>query len=131
VEENIRFWMKFMGTRKSGQMDGLCEQVIEEIGLTAVAGLTACSSGGSAADVPEANLSGSPVTVEEDLTDLCAQIVEQALPLEAAVALAEASGYQTRVTSTDGVPEAATMDARDDRFSFVVVGGSVTECTIG
>ncbi len=37
VEENIRFWMKFMGTRKSGQMDGLCEQVIEEIGLTAVA----------------------------------------------------------------------------------------------
>ena len=25
VEENIRFWMKFMGTRKSGQMTGLCE----------------------------------------------------------------------------------------------------------
>lgn len=37
VEENIRFWMKFMGTRKSGQMTGLCEQVIEEIGLTPVA----------------------------------------------------------------------------------------------
>ena len=37
VEENIRFWMKFMGTRKSGQMAGLCEQVIEEIGLTPVA----------------------------------------------------------------------------------------------
>jgi heme exporter protein A len=36
VEENIRFWMKFMGTRKSDQMDGLCEQVIEEIGLTPV-----------------------------------------------------------------------------------------------
>jgi len=37
VEENIRFWMKFMGTRKAGRMNGLCEQVIEEIGLTAVA----------------------------------------------------------------------------------------------
>ena len=37
VKENIRFWMKFMGTRKAGQMDGLCEQVIEEIGLTPVA----------------------------------------------------------------------------------------------
>lgn len=37
VEENIRFWMKFMGTRKAGQMDGLCERVIEEIGLTPVA----------------------------------------------------------------------------------------------
>jgi heme exporter protein A len=37
VEENILFWMKFMGTRKAGQMTGLCEQVIEEIGLTPVA----------------------------------------------------------------------------------------------
>lgn len=37
VKENIRFWMKFMGTRKSGQSTGLCEQVIAEIGLTPVA----------------------------------------------------------------------------------------------
>ena len=37
VEENILFWMKFMGTRKAGQMTGLCKQVIEEIGLTPVA----------------------------------------------------------------------------------------------
>ncbi len=37
VEENIRFWMKFMGTRKSDLGDELCEQVIEEIGLTPVA----------------------------------------------------------------------------------------------
>jgi len=37
VEENIRFWMSFMGTRKSNQGPGLCRQVIEEIGLTPVA----------------------------------------------------------------------------------------------
>jgi heme exporter protein A len=37
VEENIRFWMKFMGTRKTDLGDELCEQVIEEIGLTPVA----------------------------------------------------------------------------------------------
>jgi heme exporter protein A len=37
VEENIRFWMKFMGTRKSVTGSKLCQQVIEEIGLTAVA----------------------------------------------------------------------------------------------
>ena len=37
VEENIRFWMKFMGTRKAGQMAGLLEEAIEEIGLTPVA----------------------------------------------------------------------------------------------
>ena len=37
VEENIRFWMKFMGTRKSDTGSELCQQVVEEIGLTAVA----------------------------------------------------------------------------------------------
>ncbi len=37
VEENIRFWMRFMGTRKSNVGSGLCQQVIEEIGLTPVA----------------------------------------------------------------------------------------------
>ena len=37
VEENIRFWMRFMGTRKSDTGAAYCKQVIEEIGLTAVA----------------------------------------------------------------------------------------------
>ena len=37
VEENIRFWMRFMGTRKSNPGNGLCQQVIKEIGLTPVA----------------------------------------------------------------------------------------------
>lgn len=37
VEENIRFWMRFMGTRKTDLGPGLCKQVIEEIGLTPVA----------------------------------------------------------------------------------------------
>ena len=37
VEENIRFWMKFMGTRKSELESEFCEQVIKEIGLTPVA----------------------------------------------------------------------------------------------
>ena len=37
VEENIRFWMRFMGTRKSKPGTGSCQQVIEEIGLTPVA----------------------------------------------------------------------------------------------
>ncbi len=36
VEENIRFWMKFMGTRKSNPGDDLCKEVIEQIGLTPV-----------------------------------------------------------------------------------------------
>lgn len=37
VEENIRFWMRFMGTRKTDLGAAYCQQVIEEIGLTPVA----------------------------------------------------------------------------------------------
>lgn len=37
VEENIRFWMRFMGTRKTDLGADLCREVIEEIGLTPVA----------------------------------------------------------------------------------------------
>lgn len=37
VEENIRFWMRFMGTRKSNPENGLCQQIVEEIGLAPVA----------------------------------------------------------------------------------------------
>jgi heme exporter protein A len=37
VEENILFWMRFMGTRKAGHGRELCKQVIEDIGLTPVA----------------------------------------------------------------------------------------------
>lgn len=37
VEENIRFWMRFMGTRKADQGPAYCQQVIDEIGLTPVA----------------------------------------------------------------------------------------------
>jgi heme exporter protein A len=37
VEENIRFWMRFMGTKESSPDTDLCEKVIEEMGLTPVA----------------------------------------------------------------------------------------------
>lgn len=37
VAENIRFWMRFMGTRKPGAGPEYCQQVIDEIGLSEVA----------------------------------------------------------------------------------------------
>ena len=37
VEENIRFWMRFMGTRESETGTELCRRVIDEIGLNPVA----------------------------------------------------------------------------------------------
>ena len=102
------------------------------IAVMAITGLSACSNN-SSSDAPasEINLSGSPVTANEDMTALCAQIVEQALPVEAAIALAEASGYTTRVGSLDGEAQAVTTDLREDRFTFDVEADIVTGCTIG
>ena len=37
VEENIMFWMNFMGTRETVRDKELCKRVIKEIGLTPVA----------------------------------------------------------------------------------------------
>lgn len=101
------------------------------IAVMAVAGLTACSSSSSQAPVSEANLSGSPVSAKDDMTALCIQIVKQGLPIEAAVALADASGYTTRVGTLDGEAQAQTQDLREDRFTFDVKAEIVTGCTIG
>lgn len=101
------------------------------IAIMAVTGLSACSSSSSEAPASEINLSGTPVSTSDDMTALCAQIVEQALPVEAAVALAEASGYTTRVGTLDGEPQAVTSDLREDRFTFDVEADIVTGCTIG
>jgi hypothetical protein len=105
------------------------------LALTVAGGLTACSTaasgGGSEAVVSEADLSGTPVTAAEDMTALCEQILAESLPIEAAVALAEASGYATRVSSIDGEAQAVTMDVREDRFTFETEAGLVTACTIG
>jgi hypothetical protein len=99
--------------------------------LLAVAalGLAGCNTAQQA--VPEANLTGSPISVSDDMTALCQQFIEQALPVEAAQALAETSGYSSRVGSIDGQPQALTKDYREDRFTFDVENGIVTGCTIG
>ena len=103
------------------------------LAVTALTGLTACSTtaSGSGAVVSEADLSGTPVTTSEDMTALCKQILAESLPVEAAVALAEASGYATRVSSIDGEGQAVTMDIQEDRFTFETEAGLVTACTIG
>jgi len=37
VTENIRFMMKFMGSKANGDEDAFCRSIIDEVGLTAVA----------------------------------------------------------------------------------------------
>jgi hypothetical protein len=101
--------------------------------VVVLSALTGCAAAtpGQLAQGSEANLSGTPVSVQDDLTALCTQIVEQALPLDAAVALAEASGYTTRIGRLDGEDQAVTMDLREDRFTFEVEADTVVGCTIG
>jgi hypothetical protein len=102
-------------------------------GLLAMAALTGCTveSSGPPAQASEANLSGEAVSVQDDMTALCEQMVAEALPLDAAVALAEASGYTTRVSSIDGQDQPTTTDLREDRFTFEVAADAVVGCTIG
>lgn len=102
------------------------------LALTASLGLTACAGGQPATDSSSfANISGSAVPVADELAGLCEQIVTQALPVDAASALAESSGYQWRVTSIDGEAQAATKDLAEDRMNFEVENDVVTGCTVG
>lgn len=63
--------------------------------LALLGGCSGAATGAS--DGSFAEISGSPVSVESELTDLCAEIVEQALPLDVALVLAESSGYGVSV----------------------------------
>jgi hypothetical protein len=98
----------------------------------ATLGLTACHGGAAATDPSSfVAVSGSAVPVQDELTSLCAQIVKEALPADAASALADGNGYQWRVISIDGAPQAATKDLREDRMNFTVEKDVVTGCTVG
>lgn len=66
-----------------------------------------------------------------EMRALCNQMVTEGLTPEAATTLAESNGYVARVGSIDGVPQAVTMDYREDRFTFDVAAGLVTGCTYG
>ena len=100
--------------------------------LVAGLGLSACGGAEPAGNASSfGNVSGSAVPVADELTALCEQIVTQALPADAAAALAEASGYEARVVSIDGEAQAVTKDLREDRMNFEVEADIVTGCTVG
>ena len=100
--------------------------------IAVVALAAGCSNAGPAANPSEfATVTGSPVAVADEITALCEQVIAESLPVEAATALAEASGYATRIVSLDGEPQPATKDYREDRMSFDVEAGLVTGCVVG
>lgn len=95
-------------------------------------GLTACSTAGGANPVAsDANVSGAPLDATTEMTNLCEQMITQALPVEAAQALADSSGYTVRLGTIDGQAQALTKDIQPDRFTLDVTGGVVTGCTVG
>ena len=100
--------------------------------LAVTLGLSACSSAEPAGNASSfGEVSGSAVPVADELAALCEQIVAEALPLDAAVALAEAGGYTTRIGSIDGEPQAVTKDLQEDRMTFEVESEVVVGCTVG
>ena len=106
--------------------------ILAGITLVACLGLSACGGAEPAGNASSfGDVSGSAVPVVDELTALCEEIVTQALPLDAAAALAEASGYEARVVSIDGEAQAVTKDLREDRMNFEVEADIVTGCTVG
>ncbi|MDI1290391.1 MAG: hypothetical protein PSX37_10640 [bacterium] len=119
-------------------------QIRNRAALLSVAGiavglaLAGCSS--SSVSAPSATTAPSSAPAASDGADLpgtaamralCNQMVTEGLSPEDATKLAEDNGYVARVGSIDGVPQAVTMDFREDRFTFDVASGAVTACTYG
>ena len=60
-----------------------------------------------------------------------AELLEKQMPTAEAGEYTEMAGYQWRVGSFDGVPQAVTMDYNIDRLTFDVNDGYVTDATWG
>lgn len=91
--------------------------------LASVVLLAGCSGvSGEASDGSFAEISGTPVSLESELTALCAEIVEQALPLDVALVLAESNGY---VASVAGDGSAGTADAGTDANMVLTTSGDI------
>jgi hypothetical protein len=53
------------------------------------------------------------------------------LSVEKAGSAVEKAGYTWRIGEIDGEPQAVTMDYREDRLTFTVEGGMVTDASWG
>lgn len=102
------------------------------LSLTLLGAVTACSSVEPTGDASSfAAVTGSAVPVADELTALCQQVVDQQLDAETGAAIAEGSGYTSRVVKIDGVDQPTTKDARDDRMNFEVQNDVIVACTVG
>ena len=100
------------------------------VALAVLGGTAACSST-SDGDPAASSASATPTSQADAMTAMCEQMIADAMTVEDAQALAESSGYVTRVGTLDGQPQAVTTDFREDRFTFDVTDGVVVGCTLG
>lgn len=99
------------------------------VALAVLASTTACSSASNGAD--SAATSATATSPVDARSAMCAQMIADAMTVQAAEALAESSGYVARIGTLDGEPQAVTTDFREDRFTFDVADGVVIGCTLG
>lgn len=94
-----------------------------------VAAMTAAGCSGVETSSPppeEVQITGEPVSIDSELAGICEELVAQALPIDAAVAIAEASGYPHIVIETGENPGASPGGLILTSADGVVVG-----CTPG
>ena len=111
--------------RKSSPRTAVFPSLVAAVALT----VTGCSAGpgsGASATVEEIVVTGEPVPIDEELTGLCEQVVAQGLPVDAAIALAEGSGYPYQV-----IEEAQTSDPLPGGLILTVSDDIVVDCTPG
>lgn len=89
--------------------------------------LSGCAStGGSGAAAPEVAITGEPEPLDQELTGICEEVVNQGLPVDAVIALAEASGYPYLV-----VDQGQSAEALPGGLVLTVREGEVVACTPG
>lgn len=78
-------------------------------------------------------VAGSPASGagSAQMVAMCGQMTRGRMTAEQASSFAQSNGYQTRVGSIDGQPQALTMDYRPERFTLALASGVVTGCTYG
>ena len=78
-------------------------------------------------------VAGSPAAGagSAQMTAMCGQMTRGRMSADQASAFAQSNGYQARVGSIDGQPQAVTMDYRPDRFTLALNAGAVSSCTYG
>lgn len=92
----------------------------------ALSGCTSSSEGSGESTSPEVAITGEPAPLDQELTGICEEVLNQGLPVDAVIALAEASGYPFLV-----IDEGKAADALPGGLVLTVREDEVVACTPG